>query len=157
MIQIGDKIPAVNLTRVSADGQEPVSAEQLFAGKKVVLFAVPGAFTPTCSNTHLPGYIVFADQILAKGVDMIACVSVNDAFVMQAWAAAQNAEAICMLADGGGAFTQALGLAMDTGDFGGVRSQRYAMVIDNGTVTLLNVELPKTFEVSNAETLLAAL
>ncbi len=157
MIQLGDNIPAVNLTQVSADGQQTLPADQLFAGKKVVLFAVPGAFTPTCSNSHLPGYIVLADQILAKGVDMIACVSVNDAFVMQAWGAAQNAEAICMLADGGGAFTKALGLSMDTGDFGGVRSQRYAMVIDNGRVSLLNVEPPKTFEVSNAETLLAAL
>lgn len=157
MIQLGDKIPAINLTRVTADGQETLSAEQLFADKKVVLFAVPGAFTPTCSVSHLPGYIVLADQILAKGVDMIACVSVNDAFVMQAWSASQNAEAICMLADGGGAFTQALGLSMDTGDFGGIRSQRYAMVIDKGTVSLLNVEPPKAFEVSNAETLLAAL
>lgn len=157
MIQLGDKIPSVNLTRVTADGQQTLPADQLFAGKKVVLFAVPGAFTPTCSASHFPGYVVLADQIFAKGVDMIACVSVNDAFVMKAWGESQHADAICMLADGGAAFTQALGLEMATGDFGGVRSQRYAMVIDNGTVTLLNVEPPKTFEVSKAETLLAAL
>ena len=157
MIQLGDQIPSVNLTRVTADGQQALPADQLFADKKVVLFAVPGAFTPTCSASHFPGYVVLADQILAKGVDMIACVSVNDAFVMQAWAESQNSEAICMLADGGAAFTKALGLEMATGDFGGVRSQRYAMIVDKGIVTLLNVEPPKTFDVSKAETLLAAL
>lgn len=157
MIHLGDQIPSVNLTRVTADGQQSLPADQLFADKKVVLFAVPGAFTPTCSASHFPGYVVLADQILAKGVDMIACVSVNDAFVMQAWAESQNSEAICMLADGGAAFTKALGLEMATGDFGGVRSQRYAMIIDKGIVTLLNVEPPKTFEISKAETLLAAL
>ncbi|MFT6915699.1 MAG: peroxiredoxin [Motiliproteus sp.] len=157
MIQLGDKIPAINITQITAEGQQTLPADQLFADKKVVLFAVPGAFTPTCSASHMPGYVVLADQILAKGVDMIACVSVNDAFVMRAWGEAQNAETISLLADGGAAFTQALGLSMDTGDFGGIRSQRYAMVIDQGVVTLLNIEAPKTFEVSNAETLLAAL
>tara|TARA_R110002167_G_scaffold52721_3_gene151931 strand:- start:1766 stop:2239 length:474 start_codon:yes stop_codon:yes gene_type:complete len=157
MIQLGDKIPSVSITQVTADGQHTLLADQLFADKKVVLFAVPGAFTPTCSISHLPGFVVLADQILAKGVDMIACVSVNDAFVMQAWGEAQNADAISMLADGGAAFTQALGLEMDTGDFGGIRSQRYAMVIDKGIVTLLQVEAPKSFDVSKAENLLAAL
>tara|TARA_R110002094_G_scaffold54303_7_gene65544 strand:- start:514 stop:987 length:474 start_codon:yes stop_codon:yes gene_type:complete len=157
MIQLGDKIPSVSITQVTADGQHTLLADQLFADKKVVLFAVPGAFTPTCSVSHLPGFVVLADQILAKGVDMIACVSVNDAFVMQAWGEAQNADAISMLADGGAAFTQALGLEMDTGDFGGIRSQRYAMVIDKGIVTLLQVEAPKSFDVSKAENLLAAL
>jgi len=157
MIAVGDKIPAVKLTVVAAEGDEARPADQLFAGKKVVLFAVPGAFTPTCSQSHLPGFVVQADAIKAKGVDMIACLSVNDAFVMRAWGEAQNAEALTLLADGGGAFTQALGLAMETGDFGGLRSQRYAMVIDDGSVTLLNVEAPKTFAVSSAETILAAL
>ncbi|MFT5720687.1 MAG: peroxiredoxin [Motiliproteus sp.] len=157
MIQLGDKIPAINITQITAEGQQTLPADQLFAAKKVVLFAVPGAFTPTCSASHMPGYVVLAEQILAKGVDMIACVSVNDAFVMRAWGEAQNATAIDLLADGGAAFTRALGLSMDTGEFGGIRSQRYAMVIDQGIVTLLHVEAPKTFEVSNAETLLAAL
>jgi len=157
MIAVGDRIPAVNITVVSADGDEVRSADALFAGKKVVLFALPGAFTPTCSRAHLPGYVVNADKIKAKGVDMIACLAVNDAFVMRAWGAQQNAEAITLLADGGGAFTRALGLEMETGDFGGLRSQRYAMIIEDGQVTRLNVEPPKTFEVSSAETLLAAL
>lgn len=156
MIQVGDKIPNTTVTRVDNDNQEAVETDQLFANKKVVLFAVPGAFTPTCSEAHLPGYIVHADNIMAKGVDMIACISVNDAFVMQAWGRAQNAEAITLLADGGGALASALGLVLETGDFGGNRSQRYAMVIENGVVTLLNVE-DGAFEVSNAETILAAL
>ncbi|EGR09021.1 redoxin family protein [Vibrio cholerae HE48] len=129
----------------------------MFANKKVVLFAVPGAFTPTCSEAHLPGYVVLADKFKEKGVDMIACVSVNDAFVMKAWGEAQNASEITMLADGDASFTKALGLEMDTGNFGGVRSQRYAMVIENNVVTLLNVEPPKTFELSKAETVLASL
>lgn len=157
MIKVGDKIPAVNITVAAADGHQTVSAAELFAGKKVVLFALPGAYTPTCSAAHLPGYVVAADDFKEKGVDMIACLSVNDAFVMQAWGEAQNAEHITMLADGGGAFTQAVGLVMETGDFGGLRSQRYAMVIEDGVVTLLNVEEPKTFEVSKAETILAVL
>jgi peroxiredoxin len=122
-----------------------------------VLFAVPGAFTPTCSAAHLPGYVVLADELKAKGVDFIACVSVNDAFVMKAWGDAQNAAEIRMLADGDGSFARALGLEMETGAFGGLRSQRYAMVVENGVVTLLNVEQPKSFEVSKAEVILAAL
>jgi len=157
MIQVGDSIPAVNLTAITGDDQQSDTADKLFAGKKVVLFAVPGAFTPTCSNAHLPGFVVKADEIRSKGVDMIACPSVNDAFVMKAWAQAQNAEQLTMLADGGAAFTQALGLSMQTGDFGGVRSQRFAMIIEDGKVTQLNVEAPKTFEVSSAEAMLALL
>ncbi|WP_210395912.1 peroxiredoxin [Motiliproteus sediminis] len=157
MIAVGDKIPAVNLTLVAAEGDEVLTADALFAGKKVVLFAVPGAFTPTCSRAHLPGFVVHADEIKAKGVDMIACVAVNDGFVMRAWGEQQNAEAITMLADGGAAFTNAIGLTMDTGDFGGVRSQRYAMIVEDGSVTHLNVEQPKSFEVSSAEAMLALL
>ncbi|NVK44157.1 MAG: peroxiredoxin [Oceanospirillaceae bacterium] len=155
MIKVGERIPAVNLTRVSEEGSETVSAADLFAGRKVVLFAVPGAFTPTCSNAHLPGYVVQADAFFNKGVDMVACLSVNDAAVMRAWQQAQNAERITMLADGGAAFTRALGLDRDTGDFGGIRSQRYAMVIEDGVVRVLNVEAPREFKVSDAETLLA--
>ena len=157
MISIGSEIPAVNVTVVTPEGQEAAVASELFAGNKVVLFAVPGAFTPTCSAHHLPGYVVLADEIKAKGVDMIACISVNDAFVMKTWGEQQNAEAITMIADGGAAFTKALGLTMETGDFGGTRSQRYAMIIEDGKVTTLNVEEPKQFEVSKAETILAAL
>lgn len=129
----------------------------LFADKTVVLFAVPGAFTPTCSNAHLPGYVVLADEFKAKGVDAIICLSVNDAFVMQAWGNSQNAENIMMLADGDGSFTSALGLEMSTGNFGGLRSQRYAMVVKNGVVSHLHIEKPKEFEVSKAEHVLAAL
>lgn len=156
MIRIGDKIPAVNVTIAGAKHQT-VRAAELFADKKVVLFGLPGAFTPTCSASHLPGYVVHADAFKEKGVDMIACISVNDAFVMHAWGEAQNAEFITMLADGGGSLTKALGLETETGDFGGMRSQRYAMVIDDGVVTLLNVEEPKAFEVSKAEVVLEAL
>ncbi|MCP3866761.1 MAG: peroxiredoxin [Gammaproteobacteria bacterium] len=154
MIQVGYQFPAVNVTVAGAD-HHSVNAAELFAKKKVVLFALPGAYTPTCSSAHLPGYVVHADEFKAKGVDMIACLSVNDAFVMQAWGEVQNAEHITMLADGGAALTRALGLDVDTGDFGGVRSQRYAMVIDDGVVSLLHVEAAKAFEVSKAEVILS--
>ncbi|MCW8886513.1 MAG: peroxiredoxin [Motiliproteus sp.] len=157
MIKVGDRIPSAAITQVNDSGQDMVTSDQFFAGKKVVLFSVPGAFTPTCSEAHLPGFVVMADQILAKGVDEIACLAVNDAFVMKAWREAQNAEAITMIADGGAGFTQALGLEMKTGDFGGIRSQRFAMIVEDGIVTLLNVEPPKSFEVSKAEVILAAL
>ena len=157
MIQIGDTIPVVNITVIDGEGQNTVSASDYFANKKVVLFAVPGAFTPTCSESHLPGYVVKADDIKAKGVDAIACLSVNDSFVMKAWQDAHNAEYIAMVADGGAALTQALGLEMDTADFGGVRSQRYSMIVDNGVVTQLNVEAPQAFAVSDAETALSQL
>jgi glutaredoxin/glutathione-dependent peroxiredoxin len=157
MISVGQQLPSATLGQLTKDGMVNHQVSDLFAGKKVVLFAVPGAFTPTCSEAHLPGYVVLADEFKAKGVDMIACVSVNDAFVMKAWGEAQNASELMMLADGDASFTKALGLEMDTAAFGGVRSQRYAMVIENGKVTMLNVEAAKSFEVSKAEAILAAL
>lgn len=157
MIQKGQAIPTATLSELGEEGMVTHNTEELFANKRVVLFAVPGAFTPTCSEAHLPGYVVLADDIKAKGIDIIACVSVNDAFVMQAWGEAQNATEIMMLADGDASFTKALGLEMDTVTFGGIRSQRYAMVIENGVVTQLNVQEPKQFEASKAETILAAL
>ncbi|MGB0846064.1 MAG: peroxiredoxin [Thiolinea sp.] len=157
MIQVGDKIPDVTVSIAGAEGPQNVSTAELFGGKKVVMFALPGAFTPTCSAAHLPGYVVKADELKEKGADMIACLSVNDGFVMQAWGEAQNAEQITMIGDGGGAFTSAVGLELDTADFGGVRSQRYAMIVDDGTVTALNVEAPQAFEVSSAEAMLEAM
>ena len=157
-IQEGDKIPAATLHSMQDGKPTPMSTEDIFAGKKVVLFAVPGAFTPTCSMAHLPGYVVHADRIKAKGVDTIACVSVNDAFVMDAWGQNKNAEELLMLADGNGDLTAALGLTMDGSGFGlGQRSQRYAMIVENGTVTKLSVEAPGKLEVSAAEAILKAL
>jgi peroxiredoxin len=157
MIAQGQSLPKASLSQLTKEGTVNHEVSELFAGKKVVLFAVPGAFTPTCSEAHLPGFVVLADEFKAKGVDLIACVAVNDAFVMKAWGEAQNASELMMLADGDASFTKALGLDMDTAGFGGVRSQRYAMVIDNGVVTLLNVEQGKSFEVSTAEAVMAAL
>lgn len=157
MIKVGDKLPEVTFAQLTAEGMQNPTTSDIFSGKKVVLFAVPGAFTPTCSAAHLPGYIALADEIKAKGVDTIVCTAVNDAFVMKAWADSQNAEEITFLADGGASFHKAIDLTMETGDFGGLRSQRYAMVVEDGVVTLLNVEAPKGFEVSKAETVLAAL
>lgn len=157
MIAQGQRLPEGILSELTADGVVEHQVRELFAKKKAVLFAVPGAFTPTCSNAHLPGYVALADEIKAKGVDMIACLAVNDAFVMQAWGKDQNATELMMLADGSGAFTKSLGLEFDTGNFGGIRSRRYAMIVDDGVVTLLNVEAPKAFEVSDARTILAAL
>jgi len=157
MISVGDNIPSANIAVAKSDEQTNTTSIELFAGKKVVLFALPGAFTPTCSKSHLPGYVTLYDEFQKKGVDMVACLSVNDAFVMQAWGRDQNAENITMIADGGAAFTRALGLEMDTADFGGVRSQRYAMVIDDGKVTVLNIEDAGQFETSKAETILGAL
>ena len=156
MIKVGDSIPAANITVISKEGQDSVSADSFFAGKKVVLFALPGAFTPTCSEAHLPGYVVKYDDIIAKGVDAVACLSVNDAFVMKAWQGAQNAENLVMIADGGAALTKALDLVLETADFGGTRSQRYSMIVDNGVVTHLNVETDG-FEVSDADTALSQL
>ena len=157
MIKQNDAMPKGELQELTTDGMVTHNTEELFANKKIVLFAVPGAFTPTCSVSHLPGYVVLADELKAKGVDQIICLSVNDAFVMQAWGKASNAEVITMAADGDGSYTKLLGLEMDTAAFGGVRSQRYAMVIDNGIVTNLLVEKPKEFEASKAETVLASL
>ncbi|NQZ08137.1 MAG: peroxiredoxin [Algicola sp.] len=158
MIAVNDKIPAVTLKVFGENGPEDITTEALFADKKVVLFAVPGAFTPGCSQTHLPGYVVNADNIKAKGVDSIICLSVNDAFVMDAWGKAQNAEALIMLADGSGELTKALGLEKDITAGGmGIRSQRYAMIIENGKVTSLNVEPARGVVVSAAEAILEQL
>ena len=157
MIEQGQKLPDVTLTQLTNDGMQTLTNKDLFDGKKVVLFAVPGAFTPTCSNAHLPEFITLADKIKAKGVDAIYCVSVNDAFVMKAWGESQNAEHIDMLADGDASFTRALGLEKDTAGFGGIRSKRYAMVVDNGVVTGLFVEQDKEFVISSAEAVLATL
>lgn len=156
-IQIGDTLPNVELRVMGKDGPEAVNTADLFAGKKVVLFAVPGAFTPTCSEAHLPGFVVKADEIKAKGVDSIICTAVNDVFVMDAWGKAQNADGIIMLADGVGAFASALGLELDlTGVQFGKRSKRYAMIVNDGVVELLNVD-EKGLEKSSAEAVLAAL
>lgn len=157
MIAIGQTLPAGEFTFITVEGKQQRDSQSLFGGKRVVLFAVPGAFTPTCSNAHLPGYVVLADQLMAKGVDAICCLSVNDAFVMKAWQDAQNAEAITMLADGDGSWTRALGLAKETGAFGGVRAQRFALIANDGVVEQLFVEAPGKFEVSDAQSLLAAL
>ncbi|MEN3755850.1 redoxin family protein [Aeromonas veronii] len=157
MIAVGQPLPAGEFTFITAEGKQLRDSKTLFAGKKVVLFAVPGAFTPTCSNAHLPSYVVLADQFMAKGVDVICCLSVNDAFVMRAWQTAQNAEVITMLADGDGSWTRALDLAKDTGAFGGIRAQRFALIANDGVVEQLFVEAPGKFEVSDAASLLAAL
>ncbi|MBB1290200.1 peroxiredoxin [Pseudoalteromonas sp. SR43-6] len=157
MIEQGQELPAVTLTQLTDDGMQSLTNKELFEGKKVVLFAVPGAFTPTCSNAHLPEFISLADKIKVKGVDAIYCVSVNDAFVMKAWGDSQNAQEITMLADGDGSFTKSLGLDKDTASFGGVRSTRYAMIIENAVVTGLFVEQDKEFVVSRAESVLEKL
>ncbi len=157
-IEEGQKLPEATLHMMQEGRPAAVTTDDLFAGKKVVLFAVPGAFTPTCSQAHLPGYVVNADAIKAKGVDSIVCLSVNDAFVMDAWGQNANAEELLMVGDGNGDFTSALGLEMDGSGFGlGTRSQRYAMIVDDGTVTKLAVEDPGQFEVSAAEAILEAL
>lgn len=158
-IAVGDKIPSSTLTTMTADGPGPVSTDEFFAGKKVVLFAVPGAYTPTCSAKHLPGFIEQADEILAKGVDAIACMSVNDVFVMHAWGTdAGVTDKVVMLADGNGDFTKELGLELDGRGFGmGIRSQRFAMIVEDGTVTELNIEEPGAFQVSSAGHILSQL
>jgi len=157
-IQEGDKLPAATMFMMQDGKPGPVTTSELFDGKKTVVFALPGAYTPTCSQAHLPGYVVNADAIKAKGVDSIVCISVNDAFVMDSWGADKNAEEILMVGDGNGEFTAAIGLEMDGSGFGmGTRSQRYAMIVDDGTVTKLAVEDPGQFEVSKAEAILEAL
>jgi peroxiredoxin len=156
-IKVGDKIPLGMFTMMGAEGPTGISTSEIFDGKKVVLFAVPGAFTPTCSVSHLPGFVVHVDDIKAKGVDTVACMSVNDVFVVDAWSKASNAEHLLMLADGNADFTTAIGLTLDGTGFGmGTRSQRFAMVVDNGVVSLLNVD-QAALEVSSAEAILAAL
>jgi peroxiredoxin len=159
MIQIGEKLPQVTFKLMTDAGPKDVSTEALFEGKKVALFAVPGAFTPTCSAKHLPGYVSSYDALKAKGVSDIICLSVNDAFVMDAWGkSCHTADKVTMVADGNGTFTQAIGLEMDAQGHGlGIRSQRYAMLVDNGVVTKMFVEKPGVFEVSSAEHLLGQL
>ncbi len=155
-IKVGDKIPQSTFKYQTSEGPKEISSAELFGGKKVALFAVPGAFTPTCSQRHLPGYVDKAAQLTAKGVDTIACVSVNDAFVMGAWGKDQKTEGkVMMLADGSGDFTRAIDLELDATKAGlGKRSQRYSMLVDNGVVTKLHVEAAGKFEVSDAETML---
>ena len=158
-IKVGDKIPSATLMEMQDGKPTPVKTDDFFAGKKVALFALPGAFTPTCSAKHVPGFVNNHDALKAKGVDEIACVSVNDAFVMGAWSRDQKADGkLHMLADGNGDFTRAVGLELDGTKFGmGKRSQRYSMVIDNGVVKSLNVEAPGAFEVSSADHMMALL
>jgi len=156
-IQVGDRLPNIELQVMGSNGPEKVQTGDLFAGKKVVLFAVPGAFTPTCSAAHLPGFVVDADTLKAKGVDSIICTSVNDTFVMDAWGKAHNAEQIIMLADGLAEFAKAVGLTQDrTASQMGIRSQRYAMIVNDGVVEVLNID-EKGLETTSSEAILAAL
>ena len=157
-IQEGDKIPAATFMKMGPDGPQPVNTDDVFTGKRVALFAVPGAFTPTCSAKHLPGFVDKAAMLMARGIDEIACVSVNDVFVMGAWGKTTGSSDVDMLADGNGEFAKAIGLELDGSGFGmGQRSQRYAMVVDNGTVERLFVEDPGEFKVSSAEHMLSEL
>jgi peroxiredoxin len=158
-IKVGDKIPVAKLQIKTKDGVQTKTTDEIFGGKKVVLFALPGAFTPTCSAKHLPGFVNNHQALKSKGIDSVACLSVNDAFVMDAWGKDQGVEdKVMMLADGNGEFTKAVGLTMDGTGYGmGLRSQRYAMVLDNGVIKTLNVEAPGAFEVSSAEAILKAL
>ncbi len=157
-IKTGDRLPDANFMTMTADGPAPVATADVFAGKRVALFAVPGAFTPTCSARHLPGFVEKADELKAKGIDTIACMSVNDVFVMGAWGQDQGADGVVMLADGNGDFAEALGLVMDGTAFGmGKRSQRYAMVVNDGVVEHLFVDEAGGFEVSSADHMLSQL
>jgi peroxiredoxin len=155
----GETLPQTTFSTMTANGPEQVDSASFFAGRKVALFSVPGAFTPTCSAKHLPGFIDKAEELKAKGVDEIACTAVNDAFVMGAWSKAAGAEgAVTMLADGNGAFARAVGLEMDGSKFGmGTRGQRFSMIVDDGVVTELNVEAPGDFRVSSADHMLGQL
>jgi len=159
MIKVGDRVPAGTLTLITKDGPQKVSAEEFFKGRKVVLFSVPGAFTPTCDAKHLPGFVEKAGDLKAKGVDAIACMAVNDAFVMKAWGKAQNTDGkVEMIADGNAEYTKALGLEMDATGFGmGTRGQRFSLLVDNGVVKQVNVEQKGEFKVSSAEHVLTQL
>lgn len=158
-ISVGDRIPRLTLMKATADGPQPVETESFFAGRKVALFSVPGAFTPTCSARHLPSFVEKAEELKAKGVDEIACTAVNDAFVLAAWAqSADAADKVTMLADGNGEFAQAMGLTSDSSRFGmGQRGQRWSALVDDGVVRQLNVEEPGGFSVSGAEHMLGQL
>jgi peroxiredoxin len=154
-IQVGDPLPDVPLTVATADGPKPTTSGEFFKGKRVALFAVPGAFTPTCSARHLPSYVDKAEELKGKGIDEIACISVNDPFVMAAWGQRDGSKDITMLADGNGEFAQAIGLTMDGSKFGlGQRSQRYSMIVDDGIVEQLNVEAPGEYRASSAENMM---
>lgn len=159
MIKVGDRIPAGTLTLITKDGPQKVSAEEFFKGRKVVLFSVPGAFTPTCDAKHLPGFVEKAGDLKAKGVDAIACMAVNDAFVMKAWGKAQNTDGkVEMIADGNAEYTKALGLDMDASGYGmGIRGQRFSLVVNDGVVKQVNVEQKGEFKVSSAEHVLTQL
>jgi len=157
-INIGDRLPDVPLTLATSEGPQQTSTSDYFAGKRVALFAVPGAFTPTCSARHLPSYVEKAADLKGKGVDEIACISVNDPFVMSAWGERDGSQDITMIADGNGQFADAVGLGMDGSKFGmGKRSQRYSMLVNDGVVEQLNVEAPGEYKASSAETLLEQL
>ena len=157
-VQVGDSIPDVTLKVMGEKGPQDITTADIFSGKKVVLFAVPGAFTPTCSAAHLPSYVVNADKLKEKGVDSIICTSVNDPFVMDAWGKAGNAEALMMVGDHDGALANAMGLTMDASGAGlGIRSVRYSLVAEDGKITALNVEKGGAYEVSSAEAILEAL
>jgi peroxiredoxin len=157
-IQAGQKIPDATLSTMTENGPQPITTRDVFDGKTVVLFSVPGAFTPTCSARHLPGFVEESETILGKGVDTIACMAVNDVFVMNAWGKSAHANDILMLADGNGEFTRALGLELDASAFGmGQRSQRFALIADNGVVREMFVEKPGEFRVSSAENVLSKL
>ena len=157
-ISKGDRIPDVTLVKATENGPEKVQSGEYFAGKKVALFSVPGAFTPTCSVKHLPGYVEKAAELKAKGIDEIACTAVNDGFVMGAWGKASGSPDVTMLADGNGEFAKALGLTFDGSGFGmGTRGQRYSMIVDDGVVTEVNVEAAGDFKVSSAEHMLGQL
>jgi peroxiredoxin len=154
-IQVGERLPDVPLTIAGADGPKPTTSGEFFRGKRVALFAVPGAFTPTCSARHLPSYVDKAQDLKGKGVDEIACISVNDPFVMSAWRERDGSEDITMLSDGNGQFADAVGLTMDASKFGmGQRSQRYSMIVNDGIVEQLNVEAPGEYRASSAENML---
>ena len=157
-IKVGDSVPAGTLGYLGDNGPDSISTDELFNGKKIVLFGVPGAFTPTCSESHLPSFVANADKIKSKGVDRIVCMSVNDPFVMGAWGKSQNADELMMAADGSATFTKALGLELDLVERGlGIRSQRFSMIVDNGKVTHLNIEEGPVYEVSSAEKILEQL
>ena len=154
-IQVGDRLPDVPLAIAGAEGPQPTTSGEFFKGRRVALFAVPGAYTPTCSARHLPSYVEKAQELKGQGIDEIACVSVNDPFVMAAWGKSDGSEDITMLADGNGEFADAVGLAMDGSKFGmGKRSQRYSMLVNDGVVEQLNVEAPGDYRASSAEFML---
>jgi len=158
-IVVGEQMPQVNFTTMTEEGPQPVTPSELFAGKKVALFSVPGAFTPTCSLKHLPGFVQQCETLLEKGIDTVCCMSVNDVFVMDAWGKSQGADGkVLMLADGNGEFTKAIGLELDASGFGmGLRSQRFSLVANDGVVEILNVESGGEFRVSTAEYMLEQL